>query len=84
MRFIPAVNQAMTLISPWTVAKEHPSIWLHVDAAWAGVTLACPEYRGRAQLDGINKWATSLCVNFHKVSVIQLRLQSTDGSLTVV
>lgn len=52
-----------------TVAKEHPSIWLHVDAAWAGVTLACPEYRDRAQLAGINKWVTSLCVNFHKVSV---------------
>ncbi|EIM88378.1 uncharacterized protein STEHIDRAFT_95546 [Stereum hirsutum FP-91666 SS1] len=48
------------------LAKEHPSIWLHVDAAWAGVTLACPEYRDRAQLAGINKWVTSLCVNFHK------------------
>ena len=47
--------------------KEHPDVWLHVDAAWAGVTLACPEYREVAQLDSINAYADSFCTNFHKV-----------------
>lgn len=43
-------------------------MWLHIDAAWAGVTLACPEYRETAQLPGINEYADSLCINFHKVT----------------
>ncbi|KAH9989806.1 pyridoxal phosphate-dependent transferase [Russula vinacea] len=49
-----------------TIKENYPSIWLHVDAAWAGVTLACPEYRETAQLPGINEHADSLCINFHK------------------
>ncbi|KAH9072142.1 pyridoxal phosphate-dependent transferase [Lactarius deliciosus] len=48
------------------IKKNYPSVWLHVDAAWAGVTLACPEYREIAQLPGINESADSLCINFHK------------------
>jgi len=48
------------------IKESYPSIWLHVDAAWAGVTLACPEYRETAQLSGINEYADSLCINFHK------------------
>jgi glutamate/tyrosine decarboxylase-like PLP-dependent enzyme len=50
--------------------KDRPSIWLHVDAAWAGVTLACPEYRDIAQLGNINKYADSFCTNFHKVRLL--------------
>ncbi|KAI0044522.1 hypothetical protein FA95DRAFT_1608470 [Auriscalpium vulgare] len=49
-----------------TIKEKFPSLWLHVDAAWAGVTLACPELRETAQLAGINEYADSLCVNFHK------------------
>jgi len=49
-----------------TIKESYPSIWLHVDAAWAGVTLACPEYREIAQLSGINDYADSICINFHK------------------
>ncbi|KAH9967309.1 aromatic-L-amino-acid decarboxylase [Russula dissimulans] len=49
-----------------TIKECYPSIWLHVDAAWAGVTLACPEYREIAQLSGINDYADSICINFHK------------------
>ena len=49
------------------VKGSYPSIWMHIDAAWAGVTLACPEYRETAQLPGINGYADSLCINFHKV-----------------
>jgi len=50
------------------VKESYPSMWMHVDAAWAGVTLACPEYRETAQLGGINEYADSVCTNFHKVT----------------
>ena len=53
---------------------EFPEIWLHVDAAWAGAALACPELRARAELPGINAHADSLCVNFHKVRPAGSRL----------
>lgn len=43
-------------------AERHP-VWLHVDAAWAGSALVCPEYRGMAA--GLGR-ADSLCVNPHK------------------
>lgn len=56
------------MTSIFQVVKEsYPSIWMHIDAAWAGVALACPEYRETAQLPGINKYADSLCISFHKV-----------------
>ncbi|KAI0031280.1 pyridoxal phosphate-dependent transferase [Vararia minispora EC-137] len=50
--------------------EDYPDIWLHVDAAWAGCALSCPEYRERAQLEGINLYADSLCINFHKWGLI--------------
>jgi aromatic-L-amino-acid/L-tryptophan decarboxylase len=53
------------------VASE-PSIWLHVDAAWAGVAFALPEYRKPGHLEAINKHAHSFCTNFHKVSHTEL------------
>jgi hypothetical protein len=57
------------MIFSFEVVKEsYPSIWMHVDAAWAGVALACPEYRETAQLAGINEYADSVCTNFHKVT----------------
>ncbi|TFY80083.1 hypothetical protein EWM64_g3932 [Hericium alpestre] len=49
-----------------TIKENFQFLWLHVDAAWAGVTLSCPEHREKAQLAGINEYADSLCVNFHK------------------
>ncbi|KAI0703057.1 pyridoxal phosphate-dependent transferase [Cytidiella melzeri] len=52
------------------VAKDHPSLWIHVDAAYGGVTLACPEFREIAQLDSINKYADSFCTNFHKWGLV--------------
>ncbi|KAG8800517.1 hypothetical protein FRC18_008007 [Serendipita sp. 400] len=48
------------------ILEEHPSIWLHVDAAWAGIGFALPEYRDVGHLDSINKYAHSFCTNFHK------------------
>ncbi|KAL5519895.1 hypothetical protein ACEPAG_1555 [Sanghuangporus baumii] len=52
------------------VAKGYPSLWIHVDAAWAGVTLACPEYRRTCYVDQINQFADSFCVNFHKWGLV--------------
>jgi len=51
----------------FATASLYPSLWVHVDAAWAGVTLACPEYRERGYLHEINQHAHSFCTNFHKV-----------------
>jgi len=48
-------------------AKNYPFLWLHVDAAWAGLALVCPEYREVCQLPIINSHADSFCTNFHKV-----------------
>ncbi|KAI8990725.1 aromatic-L-amino-acid decarboxylase [Trametes punicea] len=52
------------------ILKEHPSIWLHVDAAWAGVAMACPEFRKFGKLDAINKYAESYDTNFHKWGLV--------------
>lgn len=38
----------------------------YVDAAWAGVALACPEQREALHLDAINKYADGFSTNFHK------------------
>jgi aromatic-L-amino-acid decarboxylase len=51
------------------LAKEYPDIWIHVDAAYAGAALVCPEYQHlcppMANFDSFNfnlhKW---LLVNF--------------------
>ncbi|QHC02220.1 aspartate aminotransferase family protein [Epidermidibacterium keratini] len=45
------------------IATMH-GIWLHVDAAWAGVAAICPEHRD--VLDGVAEYADSLVVNPHK------------------
>ncbi|KAG8997249.1 hypothetical protein FRB94_007779 [Tulasnella sp. JGI-2019a] len=52
------------------VAESYPDLWIHVDAAWAGVVLACPEYRAKCHLDMINKHAQSFCANFHKWGLV--------------
>lgn len=43
------------------VAASYPELFIHVDAAWAGVMLALPEAREECQLDAIN--ARSKAVN---------------------
>ncbi|KAN0074486.1 Pyridoxal phosphate-dependent transferase [Tylopilus felleus] len=52
------------------IVAAAPSLWLHVDAAWAGVSMACPEYRNLCLLDNINKYADSVCTNFHKWGLV--------------
>ena len=49
------------------VVKEYPSIWLHIDAAWAGIALALPEFREQGRLAAINAYGQSFCTNYHKV-----------------
>lgn len=49
---------------------DYPNIWLHIDAAWAGVALACPEFREISHLDAINQYAHSFCTNFHKWGLV--------------
>ncbi|KAI9571713.1 pyridoxal phosphate-dependent transferase [Boletus coccyginus] len=52
------------------IVAATPSLWLHVDAAWAGVSMACPEYRDLCLLNDINKYADSFCTNFHKWGLV--------------
>ncbi|KAI6131246.1 pyridoxal phosphate-dependent transferase [Pisolithus croceorrhizus] len=52
------------------VLEDHPFIWLHVDAAWAGVAMMCPEYRDICLLGDINKYGDSFCTNFHKWGLV--------------
>ena len=47
--------------------RNYPEIWFHIDAAWLGAAFSCPELRERCRVPAINKFADSLCVNFHKV-----------------
>ncbi|KAJ7188572.1 pyridoxal phosphate-dependent transferase [Mycena filopes] len=52
------------------VLADHPDIWLHVDAAWAGIALCCPETRDALYLPAINAAADSFCTNFHKWGLV--------------
>jgi len=52
------------------VVKDYPWLWVHVDAAWAGIALCCPEYRGDFYLEEINTFAKSFCTNFHKWGLV--------------
>ena len=56
------------LISCICTVEDYPDLWVHVDAAWAGVALACHELREQLYLDDINGLAHSFCTNFHKVN----------------
>ncbi|KAF7979481.1 hypothetical protein HWV62_42313 [Athelia sp. TMB] len=54
------------------VAKDYPHIWIHIDAAWAGMALSCPELRPLGYLDVINECegVRSFCSNFHKWGLV--------------
>lgn len=55
------------------VVKEHPTMWLHIDAAYAGVCLSLPEMREEMHLDAINKegGVDSFSTNLHKWGLVQ-------------
>ncbi|KZP20995.1 hypothetical protein FIBSPDRAFT_891589 [Athelia psychrophila] len=54
------------------VAKDYPHLWIHIDAAWAGMAFSCPELRPLGYLDEINacEGVRSFCVNFHKWGLV--------------
>ncbi|KAI5451978.1 hypothetical protein NCC49_001277 [Naganishia albida] len=52
------------------VLQDFPTVFLHVDAAWAGVCMALPELRTQLQLEAINKHAHSFSTNFHKWGLV--------------
>ena len=66
--------------------KEYPHLWLHIDAAYAGSALICPEYRELARAGAIgefdsfnfnmHKW---LLVNFDARYVMLVDLDLDDG-----
>jgi aromatic-L-amino-acid/L-tryptophan decarboxylase len=45
------------------IVDAAPRVWVHVDAAWAGVAALCPEHR--ELLDGVAR-ADSFCTDAHK------------------
>lgn len=58
-------------------ARDFPDMWVHIDAAWAGVALCCPEFRPQLQLDAVNAFVDSFCTNFHKVTTSHIRMAPT-------
>ncbi|KAH9813776.1 pyridoxal phosphate-dependent transferase [Melampsora americana] len=57
------------------VAKNYPTLWVHVDAAWAGVYLSLPEYEIWSEdIKSILKTppgvVNSFCTNFHKSGLV--------------
>ncbi|KAE8226461.1 hypothetical protein CF319_g945 [Tilletia indica] len=53
------------------VARQYPNMWLHIDAAYAGVALALPELRESSHLDAINAHIDSFSTNAHKWGLTQ-------------
>lgn len=52
------------------------SLYLHIDSAWAGTHLACPELRDELMLDGINEFADSINIGMHKVGISTLSCEN--------
>ncbi|GAA6003303.1 hypothetical protein JCM10207_001852 [Rhodosporidiobolus poonsookiae] len=63
------------------VTADFPSLFVHIDSAWAGVFLSLPECRQEAYLDAINALASpdqaggpgivhSFCTNAHKSGLV--------------
>jgi aromatic-L-amino-acid/L-tryptophan decarboxylase len=60
-----------------SLVKSYPWLWVHVDAAWAGSALSCPEYRDELYLKEINAFTHSFCSNFHKVCDVVTSISAT-------
>lgn len=48
------------------VVRDYPTVHFHVDAAWAGISYACPELREKGRLAECNEFASSFSTNAHK------------------
>nr|CDI56646.1 related to Aromatic-L-amino-acid decarboxylase [Melanopsichium pennsylvanicum 4] len=55
------------------VAQEYPTLWMHIDAAYAGVCLSLPEMRAEMHLNAINdrRSVDSFSTNLHKWGLVQ-------------
>lgn len=54
------------------VVHQYPTLWLHVDAAYAGVCLSLPELRSAMHLGAINSGKVdSFSTNLHKWGLVQ-------------
>lgn len=58
-------------------AEMHPHLWLHVDAAYGGVTLALPEERDARLLAAINARFDSFSTNLHKWGLVPIECSPT-------
>ncbi|WFD33545.1 cellulase [Malassezia cuniculi] len=54
------------------VAREYPKMWVHIDAAYGGVTFALPEARPEAALEAINADCHSFSTNLHKWGLVNI------------
>ena len=53
------------------IASAHPTLWLHIDAAYAGVCLSLAEMRPQMHLDAINRVGVdSFSTNLHKWGLV--------------
>ncbi|KAL1405947.1 hypothetical protein Q8F55_007629 [Vanrija albida] len=52
------------------VVRRHPTMFLHIDSAWAGVAYALPEEREPLRLAEVNEYADSFCTNMHKWGLV--------------
>src|SRR5207247_11012925 len=59
----PASRTSVAPVAPIAAACGEAGVWLHVDAAYAGSAMVCPELRWA--FDGVEH-ADSLVVNAHK------------------
>ncbi|KAL4398972.1 carboxy-lyase [Malassezia pachydermatis] len=58
------------------VRTAYPQLWLHLDAAYAGVVWSLPEYRD-VNLEAVNKNFDSLSTNLHKWGLVQFESSPT-------
>lgn len=59
------------------VADAAPHLWLHVDAAYGGVTWCLPEERNEALVRAFNDRFDSLSTNLHKWGLVQMECSPT-------
>ncbi|WFC95435.1 hypothetical protein MBRA1_002083 [Malassezia brasiliensis] len=59
------------------VAKSSPLLWLHVDAAYGGVTWCLPENRPERIIAAFNARFDSLSTNLHKWGLVQMECSPT-------
>ncbi|ORX34523.1 putative aromatic-L-amino-acid decarboxylase [Kockovaella imperatae] len=52
------------------VCRDYPTLFFHVDAAWAGVAYSVPSLRESLRHAEVNEYADSFCTNMHKWGLV--------------